>query len=63
MLMIVCVHTRVDFRSPAVGILARVHGVCVQNASEFDFKLDGAVLVEDPVNAVFIVGCGKDMAD
>ena len=29
MLVVVCVDTRVDFSSPAVGVLTRVHGVCV----------------------------------
>lgn len=63
MLVIVGVDAWVDFRAPALGVLAGEQGVRVENASEFDLELDGSVLVEDPVYAVLIVGSGKDVAD
>ena len=48
----------VDFCAPSVCGLAGVHGVGIEDTGEFDFELDGAVLVEDPVDAVLVVsGC------
>ena len=55
MLMIVGVNPGVDFCSPALGILAWVHSVCVQDACKLDLQLHGTVLVEDPIHAVFVV--------
>ena len=63
MLVVVGVDSRVHFGAPAVGVFAGVHGVGVEDAGEFDFELDGAVLVEDPVDAVFVVGGGEDVGD
>lgn len=63
MLMIVGVDAGVDFGAPALGVFARVHGIGVEDTGEFDFELDGAVLVEDPVDAVFVVGGGEDVGD
>jgi hypothetical protein len=63
MLMIVRINTGVNFSSPAFGVFAWVHRIRVQDTSEFDFQLDGAVLVEDPVHAVFVVGGGEDVRD
>lgn len=63
MLMIVCVDTWVNLSAPAMGILSRVHGVGVQDACEFDFKLDSAVLVEDPVDAILIICSREDVRD
>ena len=62
-LVVVCVDTRVDFCSPRSCRLAWVEGVSVQNASELNLELDRAVLVEDPVDAVLVVGRGEDVAD
>lgn len=62
-LMVMGVHAGVDLCAPAVGVFAGVHGVRVQNAGELDVKLDGAVLVEDPVDAVFIVRGCEDLGD
>ena len=42
-------------------VLARIHGVCVQNARQLDFQLDRAIQVEDPVYAVFVVGGCEDV--
>lgn len=61
--MVVRVDARVDFCAPRGGLLARVEGVGVQDAGEFDLELDRAVLVEDPVDAVLVVGGGEDVAD
>lgn len=61
MLVVVRVDTWVDFSAPAVSVLAWAHGVGVQNTGEFDLELNGAVLVEDPVYAVFVVGSGEDV--
>ena len=63
MLVIVCVDTGVDFRSPAVSILARVHRIRVQDSSQFDFQLDCTVLVKDPVHAVFVIGGCENVRD
>ncbi len=62
-LVIVGVDARRDFGAPAMEVLARVHGISVKNAGEFDVKLDGAVLVKDPVDGVFVIGGGKDVGD
>lgn len=63
MLVVVCVHPGVDFGSPSVRVLAGIHGVCVQDSSEFDFQLNSAVLVEDPVYTVFVVCGSKDVGN
>ena len=63
MLVIVCVDAGGYLSAPAVRVLAGVHGVCVQYAGEFDLKLDRAVQVEDPVDAILVVcGC-EDVRD
>lgn len=52
MFMMMDVHlrpTRVDFRAPAIGILAWVDGIRVENACQLDFWLNGSILVEDPL--------------
>lgn len=63
MLVVVGVDAGVDFRAPSFGVLARVHGVGVQDAGKFDLELDGAVLVENPVDAVLVVGGSEDLGD
>ena len=63
MLMVVGVDTGVDFGSPAFGVFARVHGVGVEDAGKLDLKLNGTVLMEDPVYTVFVVGRGEDVGD
>lgn len=63
MLVVVCVDSRVDFSTPALGVLAGVHGVGVQNTGELDVELDSTVLVEDPVDAVLVVGGSEDVGD
>jgi len=59
MLMVVCVDSWVDLGSPTLGVLTRVHSIGVQDTSEFDFQLNGTILVEDPVHAVLVV-CGSE---
>lgn len=61
MLVIVRIDSWIDFGTPAVGVLAGIHGVGVQNTGEFDFELDSAVLVEYPVDAIFIVCRGENV--
>ena len=61
MLMVVRVDTRVYFRTPTFRVLAGIHGIRVQDPRQLDFELNGAVLVEDPVDAVLVVSGGKDM--
>ena len=62
-LVIMCVHARVDLCAPPFRVFARVHGVGIEDAGEFDLELDGAVLVEDPVDAVLVVGRREDVRD
>lgn len=62
-LVVVRIDTRVDFGSPALSILAGVHGISVENAGKLDVQLNCAVLVEDPVDAVLVVGGGEDLRD
>lgn len=61
MLVVVRIHARIDLGAPAVQVFARIAGVRIEDAGEFDFKLDGAVLVEDPVDAVLIIGGREDL--
>ena len=61
--MVVRVDAGVDLRAPAFEIFVWVHGVCVEDASELDFKLDGTVLVEDPVDAVLVICSSEDVRD
>ena len=61
MLVVVGVDAGIDFRAPSVGILAVVHRVGIQDSSELDLKLYCAVLMEDPVHAVFVISGRKDM--
>lgn len=60
-LVVVGVYAGVDFCAPAVEVFAFVAGEGVEDAGEFYFELDGAVLVEDPVDAVFVVCGGEDV--
>ena len=62
-LVVVRVHARVDLCAPPFRVLARVHGVGVEDAGELDLELDGAVLMEDPVDAVFVVGRREHVRD
>ena len=62
-LVVVGVDTRVDFGTPALGILTRVHRVGVQNSGQLDVELDSSILVEDPVHAVLIVGGSEDVGN
>ena len=62
-LVIMRVHSRVDLGAPPFCVLARVHGVGVEDAGELDLELDGAILVEDPVDAVLVVGRREDVRD
>jgi hypothetical protein len=63
MLMIVGVDSRINFCSPSLGVFTWVHGICVQDTSELDFELNSSVLMEDPVNAVFVVCCSENVRD
>jgi hypothetical protein len=46
-----------------VEVFAWIHGIGVQNAGKLDLKLDSAILVEDPIDAVLVVCGGKDVAN
>lgn len=62
-LVVVCVDARVDFCAVGRCGLAGREGVGGEDSGEFDFELDYAVLVHDPVDAVFVVAGGEDLAD
>ena len=62
-LVVVCVDARVDFCAVGRRGLAGCEGVGGEDSGEFDFELDDAVLVHDPVDAVFVVAGGEDLAD
>ena len=62
-LVVVGIDAWVNFGAPAVGVLAGVHGVGIQDTGQLNIQLDSAVLVEDPVDAVFIVRSGKDVRE
>lgn len=61
--VIVCVDSGVDFGAPSFGVFAWVHGIGVENAGELDLKLDRAVLMEIPIDAIFVVGSCEDVRD
>ena len=62
-MMVMCINPRIHLGSPPLQILPRVTRICVQDTRELDLELNGAVLVEDPVDAVLVV-CGReDLAD
>lgn len=63
MLVIVGVDSRINFRSPSLGVFTWVHGICVQDTSELDFELNSSILMEDPINAVFVVCCSENVRD
>lgn len=62
-LVVVSVDAGVDLGAPAFGVLAGAHGVGVQDTGQLDLELDRAVLVEDPVHAVLVVGGSEDVGD
>lgn len=53
----------VHFGPPALDVLAGSHGIGVEDAGQLDLELDGAVLVEDPVDAVLVVGGREGLGD
>lgn len=61
MLMIVSVDSGINFRSPSLCVFTWVHGICVQDTSELDFELNSSILMEDPVNTVFVVCCSENV--
>lgn len=63
MLMVVCVHTGVDFSAPTLQILSRVHGICVENSGQFYLKLNRSILMQNPVHAILVVGSSENMGD
>lgn len=63
MLVVMRIHTRIYTRAPGSGVLVRVEGVRVEDARQLDLGLDGAVLVEDPLDGVLVVGGGEDLLD
>lgn len=63
MLVVVSVDLRVNLGSPRASILIGVHGVGVEDSSELDLGLDRAVLVEDPLAGVLVVGGSEDLLD
>ena len=63
MLVVVCVDARVDLCAPRRGALVWVEGIGVQDTGQLDLELDLAALVQDPVDAVFVVGGGEDLRD
>lgn len=61
--MIVGVDARVHLCAPSLSVLTGVHGVGVQDTGQLNLELDRAILMEDPVHAVFVVcGC-EDVGD
>ena len=62
-LVVVRVDAGIHFRAPALCVLAGVHGVGVEDAGELDLELDRAVLMEDPVYAVLVIGRREDVRD
>lgn len=63
MLVVVGVDAGVDLGAPAVGVLAGVHGIGVEDTSQLDVQLDCSVLVENPVHAVFVISGSEDLRD
>lgn len=63
MLMIVRIDTWVDFGTPTLRVLAWIHCVGVQNSSKLDLELNRTILVEDPVDTVFVISCCEDLGD
>lgn len=59
MLVVVRIDAGVHLRAPAVGVFIGVHGVCVENSRELDLGLDRAVLVENPLNGILVIGSSK----
>lgn len=62
-LVVMCIHTRIDLRSPALQILTLVTSIRVEDACQLDLQLNRAVLVEDPVNTVLVVCGRKDLTN
>jgi hypothetical protein len=63
MLVVVSVHLGVDACAPWAGILIRVESISIEDAGKLNLRLDGAVLVEDPLNSIFVVGGSEDLLD
>lgn len=63
MLMVVRVDLGVHLSAPRTSILTRVERVGVEDTSELDLRLDGSVLVEDPLASILVVGGSKDLLD
>jgi hypothetical protein len=63
MLVVVRIDTGIDLSTVRCGRLARGHCVSRKDAGQLDFKLDDTVLVHDPVDHVFVVAGGEDLAD
>lgn len=61
MLVVVGVDLRVHLRAIGARVFIWVHGVSVEDARELDFRLDGAILVEDPLAGVLVVGRSEDL--
>ena len=61
MLMVVGVGTRVHLCAPAMQIFSGIAGESVEDAGELNLQLDGTVLVENPVDAVFVVCGGENL--
>lgn len=53
----------VDLYAPAMGVLAGVERVGIEDSCQFDFELHRAVQMERPVNTILVVGCGEDVRD
>ena len=62
-LVVVRVDARIDLGAVGGGGLLGGEGVGGEDAGEFDFELDDPVLVHGPVDTVFVVACGEDLAD
>lgn len=63
MLVVMGVNAGVYLISPAMGVFIRVHAKGIQDASQLNLQLNRAVLVEIPVDTIFIVRGRKDVRD
>jgi hypothetical protein len=62
-LVVVSLNARTDEGTELVDLLALSSGVGVQDTGEADFEFGGAVLLEDPLEEVFVVGDSTDHLD
>lgn len=57
------IYSWVHLSTPALGILIWCHCICVQDPRQLNLQLHGSILMEIPIDAIFIVCCRKDLGD